>query len=201
MARTIPRLLVKARRRTRTTPRSNGQADRETHGQAVPFQRKEKMSNLAQYTPGPAYADVQKDGDKWTLVLTREFAHPPAKVWKALTEPEHLREWAPFDSDRSLGALGTARLTTIGAPQLHVTETQITRADPPRALEYQWNDFDVRWQLEPIGNTRTRLTLWTNIDRRFISMGAAVWQICLDVLDRLLAGDPIGRTVGPAALQ
>jgi hypothetical protein len=42
----------------------------------------------------------------------------------------------------------------------------------------------------------TRLTLWHNIDRRFISMGAAGWHICFDVMDRLLAGQPIGRMVG-----
>jgi hypothetical protein len=35
--------------------------------------------------------------------------------------------------------------------------------------------------------------LWHNIDRRFISMGAAGWHVCLDVLERLLAGKPIGR--------
>jgi hypothetical protein len=35
--------------------------------------------------------------------------------------------------------------------------------------------------------------LWHNIDRRFISWGAAGWHICFDVLDRLLSGTPIGR--------
>jgi hypothetical protein len=38
----------------------------------------------------------------------------------------------------------------------------------------------------------TRLTLWHNIDRRFISWGTAGWHICFDVLERLLAGKPIG---------
>jgi hypothetical protein len=47
----------------------------------------------------------------------------------------------------------------------------------------------------------TRLTLWTNIDRRFISMGAAGWHICFDVLDHLLSGTPIGRIVGPEAMK
>lgn len=68
------------------------------------------MSNdREKYAPGPAAgAEVQKDGEKWTLVLVRDLSHPPARVWKALTDPEHLREWAPFDSDRNLGAVGTA---------------------------------------------------------------------------------------------
>ena len=53
--------------------------------------------------------------------------------------------------------------------------------------------------LEPLGSG-TRLTLWTNIDRRFISMGAAGWHIAFDVLDNLLSGTPIGRIVGPDAM-
>ena len=47
----------------------------------------------------------------------------------------------------------------------------------------------------------TRLTLWHNIDRRFISMGAAGWHICFDVLDHLLNGTPIGRMVGADAMK
>ena len=154
------------------------------------------MSSRDEYAPGAAAgAEVRKDGDEWTLVLVRDLRHPPAKVWKALTEPEHLRQWAPFDSDRSLGAVGTAKLTTVGAPTPLVSDSTIKRADATRLLEFNWGGQDVRWELEPQGGG-TRLTLWHNIDRRYISMGAAGWHICLDVLDRMLAGQPIGRMVG-----
>jgi hypothetical protein len=47
----------------------------------------------------------------------------------------------------------------------------------------------------------TLLTLWTNIGRRFIAMGAAGWHICFDVLERLLAGEPIGPIVSPEAMK
>ena len=160
------------------------------------------MNSRAKYAPGPAAgADVQKDGEKWTLVLVRELAHPAERVWEAITAPEHLREWAPFDSDRNLGAVGTARLTTVGAPTPLVSETRVKRADPPHALEYSWGGQDVRWQLEPLGGGGTRLTLWHNINRGFIAMGAAGWHICLDVLDRHLGGEPVGRIVGPDAMK
>ena len=154
------------------------------------------------YAPGPAnVAHVQKDGEKWTLVLVRELRHSPEKVWRALTDPAQLREWAPFDADVSLGTVGaTVKLTTVGAPALRVTETTVTRADAPSALEYNWGGFDMRWELEALGGG-TRLTLWTNIDRRFISMGAAGWHIAFDVLDQYLAGQPIGRIVGPEAMK
>jgi len=160
------------------------------------------MTDREQYTPGPASgAQVRKDGDKWTLILVRNLCHPPEKVWQALTDPAHLREWAPFEADGSLGTVGnTVKLTTVAAPTLHVTETRVTRADAPKALEYNWGDHDMRWKLEAFGGG-TRLTLWTNIDRRFIAMGAAGWHICFDVLDRLLSGTPLGRMVGPDAMK
>jgi uncharacterized protein YndB with AHSA1/START domain len=160
------------------------------------------MTDPENYAPGPAGgAQVRKDGEKWTLILVRELRHPPEKVWKALTEPAHLREWAPFDTDGSLGTAGTTvNLTTVGAPTPYVTETKVTRADPPTLLEYNWGGNDIRWELEASG-AGTRLTLWTSIDRRYISMGAAGWHICLDVLDHLLGGAPIGRIVGPEAMK
>ena len=160
------------------------------------------MSSREQYTPGAASgAEIQKDGEKWTLVLVRDLRHPPAMVWKALTDPEHLREWAPFDSDRNLDAVGAAKLSTVGTPTPYVSETHVKRADAPRALEYTWGGGDIRWELEPLGGDGTRLTLWHNIDRRFISWGAAGWHISLDVLERLLAGEPMGRIVGADAMK
>jgi len=160
------------------------------------------MTRSDRYAPGAAAgAEVRKEGDKWTLVLVRELAHPPKRVWDALTEPEHLRHWAPFDADQSLGRVGTAKLSTVGTPTPQVSETRITRADEPKLLEYNWGGQDIRWELEPLAGTGTRLTLWHNIDRRFIAMGAAGWHICLDVMARALADQPIERIVGPAAMQ
>jgi uncharacterized protein YndB with AHSA1/START domain len=159
------------------------------------------MSARQSYQPGPAEgARIHKEGEKWTLVLVRDLRHAPSKVWEAITDPAHLREWAPFDADRSLATTGTVKLSTIGAPTPQVSETIVKRAEPPRLLEYQWGDGNMRWELEPLGKG-TRLTLWHNIDRGYISWGAAGWHICFDVLDRLLAGDPIGRMVGPATIK
>jgi uncharacterized protein YndB with AHSA1/START domain len=159
------------------------------------------MSNRDLYRPGPAAgAEIQKEGDRWTLVLVRELRHSPEKVWQALTDPASLREWAPFDADHSLASVGPVKLSTVGAPTPQVSETRVTRADAPNLLEYQWGDNDLRWQLEALGHG-TRLTLWHNIDRKFISMGAAGWHICFDVLDRFLAEEPIGRIVAGDAMK
>ena len=155
-----------------------------------------KMTYHEQYEPGPAAgAQVRKEGEKWTLILVRELRHPPERVWQALTDPAQLREWAPFDAEGSLDTAGaTVKLTWVGTAQ--VTETRVTRADAPERLEYG----DMRWELEPL-SSGTRLTLWHKIDRRFISMGAAGWHIGFDVMDRFLAGQPIGRMVAGDALK
>lgn len=162
------------------------------------------MSTRAQYAPGPATgAKIEKTGERtWTLVLVRELKHPPEKVWTALTDPAQLREWSPFDSDANLGTVGAvAKLSTVGAPKPHVTETTVKRADAPRLLEFTWGGNDVRWELEPSGSRGTRLTLWTSIDKNWIAMGASGWHVAFDVLDRLLTGQPIGRIAGPEAMK
>jgi uncharacterized protein YndB with AHSA1/START domain len=160
------------------------------------------MADRDEYVPGPAQgAHIQKDGEKWTLILVRELRHAPEKVWQSLIDPAHLRQWAPFDADGSLGATGNAvKLTTIGAPQPLVSETRVTRAEAPRLLEYNWGDRDIRWELEAT-DSETKLTLWHNIERNFISMGAAGWHICFDVLEQLVNGTPLGRIVGAEAMK
>ena len=160
------------------------------------------MTAHEQYIPGSATgAQVQKDGEKWTLVLVRELRHSPEKVWRALTEPMHLREWAPFEVDRSLSTAGsTVKFSWVGSLTAQVSEITVTRADAPKVLEYNWGDANTRWELEPLDGG-TRLTLWHNLDRRFIAMGAAGWHICFDVLDRLLSGTPIGRIAGADVMK
>ncbi len=155
------------------------------------------MTGREHYTPGPASgAQVRKDGEKWQLILVRELRHSPEKVWQALIDPAQLREWAPFEADGSLDTVGaTVNLTWVGTGRPQATT--VTRSDAPQVLEYG----EIRWELEAFGGAGTRLTLWINIDRRFISMGAAGWHIALDVLDSNLSGAPIGRIAGAEAMK
>ena len=143
--------------------------------------------------PGPL-ADVDLVDD--TLVLTRKLGHSPETVWRALTDPAWLPEWAPFTADRDLG--------TPGAATLHMTDGQDTdlptvvrRAEPPDVLEYTWGGDVLCWQ--PTGS---RLVLRHTIaDREQAPAMAAGWHLCLAVLQRLLDGDPVGPIVGEDAMK
>lgn len=155
---------------------------------------------MKDYVPGKAGdAEARKDGDRWTLVFVRELAHPPSKVWRALTEPDELREWAPFDADRNLGAIGPATLTLAGATTEEAFESEVREADEPRVLEYAWGEDVVRWELEPT-TSGTRLTLHHTLDDpAWLPKVAAGWHMCIDIVDRALSGNPVGRIVGADA--
>src|SRR5258706_7065725 len=191
LAGSVPSILVRSRGCSRTPPRPHGSINTNEKED-----KEKKMTDREQYTSGPASgAQVRKDGEKWTLILVRELRHSPEKVWQALTDPAHLREWPPFEVDGNLDAVGTVTLTGLGGRPTPV-ETRVTRADAPKMLEYN----DTRWELEALGDG-TRLTLWHSIDRRYIAWGAAGWHICFDILDGFLSGTPIGRIVGSEAMK
>ena len=158
------------------------------------------MTQREKYVPGPATGGrVNKEGDTWKLVLVRELRHGPELVWNALTDPAQLTQWATFDADRNLGAVGPVTLATLGAPQA-AAECVVRRSDKPKLLEYNWGGNDLRWELEAT-DAGTRLTLWAMIPKRYIAWGAAGWHICFEVLEHLLAGDAMGRITGPEAFK
>src|SRR5262249_54043158 len=112
-----------------------------------------------------------------------------------------LRAWAPFDADRNLGASGAAVLTMVGGADAPDLASHVSRAEAPRVLEYTWGPDRLRWELEEIPGG-TRLTLrHTMSDQSFLPKAGAGWHICIDVLERYLAGNPVGRIVANKALE
>ena len=93
------------------------------------------------YQPGAAIdADARRDGSRWTLVFVRQLRHAPNKVWLALTDSSHIREWAPFDADRNLESTGPVKLTMVGGTPPEAFDSEVRHAEAPRLLEYTWGD-------------------------------------------------------------
>jgi uncharacterized protein YndB with AHSA1/START domain len=148
-----------------------------------------------------ASVERHQETDGWTLVFVRELRHPPEKVWAALTEPAQLTEWSPFTSDRDLGAPGDATLTMIDGDVTEDLPANVMRAERPTVLEYSWGDDLLRWELAPAG-AGTELTLRHTIaDREFAPKAAAGWHLCLDVMEHLLDGEPVGAIRGRDAMN
>lgn len=156
---------------------------------------------MVTYEPSPL-ADVraeQATDGRWTLVFVRDLPHPPARVWRALTTPADLGEWAPYTADRDLAKPGPATLTMIDGDERGDIAVEVTEVDPEHTLAYSWGTDVLRWDLAPTASG-TRLTLHHTVaDPSWITQVAAGWHICLDVADHLLADNPIGPIRGNAA--
>jgi uncharacterized protein YndB with AHSA1/START domain len=154
------------------------------------------------FRPSPiTEVEARPDGDRWTLVFVRDLPHPPPKAWRALTDRDRLRRWSPFEASRDLGTVGDATLTMVDGVDGEREEAKATvlRAEAPTLLEYVWGSDLLRWELAGT-DSGTRLTLRHSIeDRGLVPKVAAGWHLCLDVADRLLAGDVVQPIRGAEA--
>lgn len=149
----------------------------------------------------PATAERADDG-RWIVRFERHLRHAPPKVWRALTESEHLAHWLPCDivGDRRPGA--PIRLVFwppqiekygIDSPEL---PGQIRTWDPPHVFEWTWDTDVLRWELEPTDDgTRLTFTTWLGPDPEGTANAAAGYHVCLDQLTELLDSGTAGPLV------
>ncbi|MBK80900.1 MAG: ATPase [Gammaproteobacteria bacterium] len=154
------------------------------------------------FDPGPlALVESRREGDRITLVFVRDLNHPPEAIWRALTDPESLRAWAPFVPDRDLGAEGPAVLQMIDGMSDEALASTVHVAVAPETLEYTWAEGLVRWELSPRAGG-TRLTLRHTVDDAdWLPKLAAGWHLCLTVVDRRLRGEETPSMVGELAMD
>src|SRR5512142_3170867 len=132
--------------------------------------------------------ELHPAGDRWQLRFTRRLAHAPDKVWRALTEPQHLAAWFPssIDGERAAGAVLRFRFPESAATD--PIEGRMLAYDPPRLMEFAWGGDVLRFELEPDG-TGTKLTLRDTLDDLGkAARDAAGWHECLDILGASLDG-------------
>jgi uncharacterized protein YndB with AHSA1/START domain len=128
---------------------------------------------------------LEPAGDRWRLRFTRRLAHPPAKVWRALTEAEHRDAWFP---QQIVGGW------SVGAPLRFVSqggdfEGEVLAFEPPSMLEFRWGTDTIRLEVAPDGGMGTVLTLLDTFEKQGkAARDAAGWHECLDNLEQALAG-------------
>ncbi len=151
---------------------------------------------------------VRQDGEVVVLRFERALAHPREKVWRALTESEHLRHWFPADivGERVAGAelrfvfwpeaveQAGEEIEAAGVP---VADPQLPGRmitwEPPRLLELTWDTERLRFELEPVGTgTVLRVTVRASEPGpRGYESTAAGYHTCLDALVAHLDGGSI----------
>lgn len=155
--------------------------------------------------PHSALGTVRRDREGVVLHYERALAHPPEKVWRAITESEHLHHWFPADivGPREAGAdlrfvfwpetvaaageeIEAAGLSLDGP----VLAGRLLTWEPPHLLELTWDTEHLRFDLSPTDDG-TRLTVTIRAPEpgpRGFQSNAAGYHTCLDALGAHLDG-------------
>ncbi|GLW11934.1 hypothetical protein Misp01_70620 [Microtetraspora sp. NBRC 13810] len=133
------------------------------------------------------------------LRIERRLAHPPEKVWRALTEPGQLSQWYPFRALRmDLRPGGMIHFEGDGGT---VMDAVITELDPPRVFAFsehapeempRESDDLVHFELRPDPPDGC-LLIFTHVfdDRPAAASYASGWHSCLAALALLLDERPV----------
>jgi uncharacterized protein YndB with AHSA1/START domain len=146
---------------------------------------------------GTEHGTLDLDGPDPVLRFTRHLPHPPEKVWRALTEPEHLRNWFPTDihGERRTGAPLTFAFRNGEGPEL---DGRMLAYDPHTLLELQWGDDELlRFELTPTDDGTATLLRFANTfkDLGTGARDAAGWHHCLHHLAADLDGHPSDEAI------
>ncbi|ADB51803.1 SRPBCC family protein [Conexibacter woesei] len=130
-----------------------------------------------------------RSGGRNVLRVERRVAHPPEKVWRAVTEPAELSAWFPSPVELDELRAG-AEIRFVGDG--FGSAGTIAEVDPPRVFAFDWEGELLRFELAPDGDAGCLLVFThTFDDRAGAASFAAGWDACLDALDGLLDGiDP-----------
>lgn len=123
-----------------------------------------------------------------SVVVEREIAHPPEKVWRALTQPHLVGEWLMQGDFRpEVGHTFDFRFEW-GAIDCEILDVEVEKA-----ITYSWGDQELKtvvtWTLTPTaGGTRLRMEqIGFRTDQpRYFGGARAGWPRFFDNLEQLL---------------
>jgi uncharacterized protein YndB with AHSA1/START domain len=136
------------------------------------------------------YGTLEPAGDRWRLVFRRYLPHPPDKVWRAISEPEHRDSWFP---QKIVGEWHTGA-TLKFVSEYGDFEGQVLAFEPPRLVEFAWGTDTIRLEVQADGDG-TLLTLSdTFAEHGKAARDAAGWHVCLAALESSLEARAPGES-------
>ncbi|HTV07365.1 MAG TPA: SRPBCC domain-containing protein [Acidobacteriaceae bacterium] len=101
-----------------------------------------------------------------SLIIERDLPHPPAKIWRALTEGQLLAQWM-MNNDFQPVVGHKFQFRADPMPNWNgIVDCEVVLVDPPQRLSYNWGvggaesglQWLVDWTLTPTPNgTRVRM--------------------------------------------
>ncbi|MFG2137749.1 SRPBCC family protein [Streptomyces sp. NPDC048650] len=122
------------------------------------------------------------------LRMERRLAHPPRKVWTAITDPAHIGRWFPADVTVELRPGGAIHFAMPGVSGIAMSGT-VTDADEPRHFAFTWGEDHLSWEITPDGDGSLLTLVHTFGDRFGAASFASGWHLCISALSQLLDGE------------
>jgi uncharacterized protein YndB with AHSA1/START domain len=126
--------------------------------------------------------------ERSVLRYTRHLAHPPARVWRALTDDGELAAWFPttIEGERATGA----PLQFAFPPHLDIPtmEGEMVAFEPMSLLELSWGGDLVRFELAPEGEGSVLELIVTFEEHGKGARDGAGWHVCLQRLSGVVDG-------------
>ena len=128
-----------------------------------------------------------------TVVVEREIAHPPEKIWRALTQPHLIEEWL-MKNDFKPVVGHKFNLSRDATPEIKVViDCEVTEVEPNETLSYKWKAFGtdtvVTFTLTPTASgtaLRVEQSGFAADNKAAIKGANASWRLFLKALDELL---------------
>ena len=135
------------------------------------------------------------DDGRPAVRFSRTYDHPIERVWQFVTDAEELAHWFPSRAEIDPRPGGTINFS--GDPNMPESTGRVLALDEPRHLSFEWGGDELHFDLEALGDKRTRFTL-TNVLQAAdtASRNGAGWEVCLAALDAKARGE---RPEGPHA--
>ena len=128
-----------------------------------------------------------------TLVFERVLPHPPAKVWRALTESDLIEQWL-MKNDFKPSKGHKFQLHWSNGGWSGVVDSEVLTLTPDQQLSYRWDSMGVvsivTWTLTPTeGGTHLRMeqTGFKADDAQSYEGAKYGWSGYLEGLERVLA--------------
>ncbi|MEU3918303.1 SRPBCC family protein [Streptomyces sp. NPDC029004] len=121
------------------------------------------------------------------LRMERRLAHPPQRVWDAITQPAHLAQWFPSEMTVDLRPGGTVGFLFPGDSEPAMTG-KVTDAHEPHVFAFTWGEDHLRWEITPDGEGSLLTLTHTFGDRFGAASFASGWHLCITALGQLLDG-------------
>jgi uncharacterized protein YndB with AHSA1/START domain len=132
---------------------------------------------------------MEKLAETRSVIVEREIAHPPEKIWQALTQPHLIEEWLMKNDFKPIVGHRFDFRADWGA-----VECEVLEVEPNQTLSYTWGDHDLKsvvtWTLTPTGtgtHLRMEQTGFRPDQPRYYHGAKAGWPRFFAALEQLLA--------------